>query len=82
MQIRYATNLSAEQYVQQQAWHAATLSQCPLHPQGGCRFSKHGTYPRKFPEGTKIARWYCVERGTSVINLHIKTDVILILYVT
>jgi hypothetical protein len=59
MQIRYATNLSAEQYVQQQAWHAATLNQCPLHPQGGCRFSKHGTYPRKFPEGTKIARWYC-----------------------
>ena len=59
MQIRYATDLSAEQYVQQQAWQTATLNHCPLHPQGGCRFSKHGTYPRKFPEGTKIARWYC-----------------------
>ena len=59
MQIRYATNLSAEQYVQQQAWHAATLSQCPLHPQGGCGFSKNGSYRRKFPDGTKIARWYC-----------------------
>ena len=59
MQIRYATNLSAEQYVAQQAWHAATLSQCPLHPQGGCGLHKNGTYRRKFPHGTKIARWYC-----------------------
>ena len=59
MQIRYATNLSAEQFVQQQAWQAATLNQCPLHPQGGCGFCKNGTYRRKFPHGTQIARWYC-----------------------
>lgn len=61
MQIRYATNLSAEQYVQQQAWQAATLNRCPLHPQGGCRFCKNGSYRRKFPDGTKIARWYCAD---------------------
>ena len=59
MQIRYATNLSAEQYVEQQAWQAATLNRCPLHPQGGCGLRKNGTYRRKFPHGTKIARWYC-----------------------
>ncbi len=59
MQIRYATNLSAEQYVRQKAWHAATLNQCPLHPRGGCAFRKNGTYRRKHPAGTKIARWYC-----------------------
>ena len=59
MQIRYATNLSAEQYVEQKAWQAATLKQCPLHPQGGCAFRKNGTYRRKYPAGTKIARWYC-----------------------
>ena len=59
MQIRYATNLSAEQYVRQKAWHAATLNQCPLHPRGGCEFRKNGTYRRKYPAGTKIARWYC-----------------------
>ena len=59
MQIRYATNLSAEQYVEQKAWQLATLSQCPLHPQGGCGFCKNGTYRRKSPHGTKIARWYC-----------------------
>ena len=61
MQIRYATNLSAEQYVRQQAWHAATLNRCPLHPQGGCRFCKNGSYSRKFPDGAKIARWYCAD---------------------
>jgi len=61
MQIRYATNLSAEQYVQQQAWQEATLNRCPLHPQGGCRFCKNGSYRRKFPDGTKIARWYCAD---------------------
>ncbi len=59
MQIRYATNLSAEQYVEQKAWHAATLNQCPLHPRGGCALRKNGTYRRKYPAGTKIARWYC-----------------------
>ena len=61
MQIRYATNLSAEQYVRQQAWHAATLNHCPLHPQGGCGFCKNGSYRRKFPDGAKIARWYCAD---------------------
>ena len=61
MQIRYATDLSAEQYVQQQGWKAATLNHCPLHPQGGCGFCKNGSYTRKFPDGAKIARWYCAD---------------------
>ena len=61
MQIRYATNLSAEQYVEQKAWQAATLNQCPLHPQGGCGFCKNGSYRRKIPHGAKIARWYCAD---------------------
>ena len=30
-----------------------------MHPKGGCRFSRHGTYPRVTPRGTLIARWYC-----------------------
>jgi len=61
MQIRYATDLSAEQYVEQQGWKSATLTHCPLHPQGGCGFCKNGSYRRKFPDGTKIARWYCAD---------------------
>jgi len=59
MQIRYGTDLSAEEYVEQEAWKEARLDDCPIHPEGGCGFSKNGTYRRKYPEGTRIARWYC-----------------------
>jgi hypothetical protein len=30
-----------------------------LHPKGGCGFARHGTYERRSPSGTRIARWYC-----------------------
>jgi len=59
VQLRYATNLSVEQYIQCEAWKDAELNQCPLHPDGGCKIARHGTYSRKFPAGIKIARWYC-----------------------
>ncbi len=65
MQLRYETNLSAEEYVRQKAWKFAELGSCPLHPGGGCSLARHGTYSRKFPEGTKIARWYCREGRTT-----------------
>jgi hypothetical protein len=59
MQLRFATDLSAEEYVEREAWKEAKLDYCPTHPEGGCGFGKNGTYSRKYPEGTKIARWYC-----------------------
>jgi hypothetical protein len=59
MQLRFATTLSAQQYVRQQAWKDAQLDNCPLHPNGGCGMARHGTYPRKSPPGIKIPRWYC-----------------------
>jgi len=59
MQLRFATDLSAEEYVRREAWKEAKLDNCPIHPEGGCGFRKNGTYSRKYPEGTKIARWYC-----------------------
>lgn len=59
MQLRYATNLTDEQYVCQAAWKKATLSSCPLHPEGGCGFCRHSTYARKYPEGARIARCRC-----------------------
>jgi len=65
MQIRYATDLSAEQYVRTQAWKAAKLDRCPTHRQGGCGFGKNGTYKRKYPQGTKVARWYCAKAHQS-----------------
>ena len=38
---------------------------CPHHPSGGCSLARHGTYARKTPPGTRIARWYCPESHTT-----------------
>jgi len=65
MQLRFATNISVEQYIQQEAWRDAKLDQCPLHPEGGCKIARHGTYRRKSPDGAKIARWYCPKGRTT-----------------
>lgn len=61
MQLRFKTTLTTTDYVEQQAWHWATLDYCPLHPDGGCGFSRHGTYERVEPPGARIPRWYCPE---------------------
>jgi len=68
MQIRFATDLSADEYVRRRAWQDARLGNCPLHGKGGCGFARHGTYSRQTPEGTKIARWYCPD-GHSTFSL-------------
>ena len=68
MQIRFATDLSADEYVRQRAWERARLDNCPLHSKGGCGFAGHGTYPRQTPKGTRIARWYCPD-GHSTFSL-------------
>jgi len=59
VQLRFACEHTGEEYVSQQAWQSASLPCCPLHPNGGCRFARHGTYERVSPPGTLIARWYC-----------------------
>jgi len=65
MQIRYETELTFEEYRDQEAWYEIEIDHCPLHPEGGCGFCKHGTYPRKFPDFCKIARFRCpLERVT------------------
>ena len=68
MQLRYKCALPGQEYVNQQAWRHATLRRCPLHPKGGCGFSRHGTYERRSPPGTRIARWYC-RRGHCTFSL-------------
>jgi len=68
MQIRFATDLSPDEYVRQRAWEDARLDHCPLHSKGGCGFARHGTYTRQTPKGTKIARWYCPD-GHSTFSL-------------
>jgi hypothetical protein len=43
MQLRYACEENGEKYVSPAGWRSATLSRCPLHPQGGCGFARHGS---------------------------------------
>jgi hypothetical protein len=66
MQILYETGLTISQYIEQRAWEQAKLDRCPFHPKGGCSLSKHGTYPRKFPEYCQVARWYCPNAHQSI----------------
>ena len=65
MQLRYQTGLTGEEYVSAQAWRGARLAHCPNHPHGSCSLARHGTYTRKTPRGTHIARWYCPESHTT-----------------
>ena len=59
VQLRYETGPAGEHYVTAELWRQARLDRCPLHPRGDCGFARHGTYERKRPAGTRIARWYC-----------------------
>ena len=66
MQLRYATTHTSEQYVSQQAWREASLTQCPWHPADECNFKRNGTYGRKVPAGTRVPRWYCPQECRTV----------------
>lgn len=59
------TSLTPAQYVTQRAWEHARLECCPLHPRGGCSLSRHGSYPRRWPEPLRVARYYCPEGHTT-----------------
>ena len=59
VQLRFDTGLAGDEYVTRELWRSAALVRCPLHPEGGCGFARHGLYERKTPPGTYIARWYC-----------------------
>ena len=66
MQIRYLIDLTVEEYIEQEAWEEAKLTCCPFHPEGGCSFSKHGSYPRKFPTYCLVVRYYCPDAHQSI----------------
>lgn len=56
MQIVFASGHTSESYVSQEGWREASIERCPRCNDG---IPRHGTYPRKTPEGTQIARFYC-----------------------
>jgi len=59
VQLRDPSSLTSTAYVAQRAWQLASLARCPRHPSRGCRFARHGTYPRTIPAGMQITRYYC-----------------------
>lgn len=56
VQIVFQSGHTSDRYVSEQGWLSASIERCPK-----CRgpISRHGTYCRKRPEGTRIARFYC-----------------------
>lgn len=68
VQVRLETGLTLDEYVAHSLWLRARLLRCPLHPSGGCGFSAHGTYLRKYPVPLFIARAYC-RKGQTTFSL-------------
>ncbi len=66
VQVRLVTGLTSEEYVSQKGWLSATLPWCPFHPEGGCGLARHGSYPRVWPPGCRIARGWCPTARTSI----------------
>lgn len=55
-----------EAYVSRRAWEYAILDECPFHPAGGCGVGPHGSYPRVWPAGCRIPRFWCPLAGASI----------------
>jgi hypothetical protein len=69
VQLRFATGLTGEEYVKQEAWRSASLPFCPWHPEGGCGFARHGSYSRVWPVGCRVARDRCPKIRRTVSHL-------------
>jgi len=67
VQLRFATDLTSEQYVKQQAWQSARLQECPLHRKGGRDLARHGAYVRA--GGFLVPRFYCRKGKTTFLLL-------------
>jgi hypothetical protein len=66
VQLRFATELTFEEYRTQRGWEAATLSRCPLCEAGRrCHLHRLGTYMRKVPSVAYVTRYYCPESRTT-----------------
>jgi hypothetical protein len=61
LQIPLRTASTIEAYIANEEWRSARLSHCPLHSDGSCSLSRHGSYERLTTPGVRIARWYCPE---------------------
>jgi hypothetical protein len=66
VQVRFATTSTSDQYVTEQAWRAATLERCPVHPEGGCGLAGHGSYGRVRPAQIRVARFWCPKARVTI----------------
>ena len=66
MQVRFPTDLTDEEYVNQRVWNDATRPQCPWCKAGSCQLIGNGTYPRVKPHGTQVKRFRCRRTGRTV----------------
>lgn len=56
VQIVFDSGHTSGSYVKQEGWKSASIVRCPACKR---RIPRHGTYARKTPEGTRVARFYC-----------------------
>jgi hypothetical protein len=61
--------IADDRYVTDRAWERAVLDECPFHPLGGCGLERHGSYPRVYPAGARVARFLCPIRGETISML-------------
>lgn len=66
MQVIWINPPTGTEYVTQRAWEHATLDCCPFHAEGACGLQSLGSYPRVWPAGARVARFWCPEQGTSI----------------
>jgi len=66
VQILSKGTVADEAYVSGRAWERAILVACPLHPEGGCGVQRLGSYPRVWPAGCRIPRFYCPVARVSI----------------
>ena len=66
MQLLAIGVVADEAYVSRRAWEHAILDACPFHPAGGCGVTRHGSYPRIWPSGCRIPRFWCPVAKVSI----------------
>ena len=69
MSCKYATQLTATEYVERQAWLEVEPPECPFQPGGDCQLVGHGTYARHSPPGMRVKRFRCRQSGATVSAL-------------
>lgn len=63
MQFPLILDITIEQYIDQEIWKTVTVDYCLIHPDQNCRIRLHGSYPREYPKGARIARVLCCTKG-------------------